>query len=502
MRSFNLLLLLCPAVIFAGEVNGSLETIGEITIVNLWGTWEEMGTAHGYLLGPDLMDLYEGYFLELAGGQTNIDILRAGYDSYFTVPEEFSAYASGIIAGVADTVSLWSPVYGRNLDNLDIFITSSVPDLSAMVDFRQIHCSSASSWGEATSGDPSLQGAPAVSRNLDYYVDQNESILEKSFLFVHSPSQGQDYLSVSFPGFMGILSGMNESGVNATLNMGNYSGTSQTSPSFVPICMALALGLTREDFDGNGTHDIEDLKGAATFWNRSNTYDIHITCPGDLSAGGDPAVVAEVNNHQGFAFRYSQDEPAIAPSNLLLTNHHRVLYPPVYCQRYGRMLDSLDAEPNVTLERLWNFMEAVGEAPVPGLGGTLQTMIFIPDERRTGLAFASPGMASCDKEPQWIDWNDVFPNHDPQGTGSTGEGSVRLLPVRNPVYSLLEVSARVDSPEDIDVFDLSGRKLDITFIYMQDNMFRADVSRLPSSVYLLRATKGQMVEWAEVVVLQ
>ncbi len=63
MRILNLFVLLCPAVIFAGGVNGSLETTGDITIVNLWGTWEEMGTAHGYLLGPDLMDLYEGYSL-------------------------------------------------------------------------------------------------------------------------------------------------------------------------------------------------------------------------------------------------------------------------------------------------------------------------------------------------------------------------------------------------------------------------------------------------------
>ncbi len=502
MWIFNLLVLICPAMILAGGVNGSLETIGEITVVNLWGTWEEMGIAHGYLLGPDLMDLYEGYFLELAGGQANIDILRAGYDSYFTVPEEFRDYASGIIAGVSDTVSLWSPVYGRDLDTLDIFITSSVPDMSAMVDFRLLLCSSASSWGEATSGDPVLQGAPAVSRNLDYYVDHSESILEKSFLFVLDPSQGQDFLSVSFPGFMGTLSGMNESGVNATLNMGNHSGTSQTSPSFVPICMALALGLAMEDFDGSGAHDIDDLKAAATFWNRSNTYDIHITSPEELSAGGDPAVIAEVNNHEGFAFRYSQDEPAIAPCNLLLTNHHRVLYPPVYCQRYTLMLDSLDADPGVTLQRLWNFMSAVGDAPVPGLGGTLQTMIFIPDERRTGLAFASQGVASCDKEPQWIDWNDVFPNHDPQGTEGTGERPVRLSPVRNPVSSLLEVSALVDSPGDIGVFDLSGRKQNVTFICMQENMFSADVSRLPSSVYLVRATKGQIVEWAEVVVLQ
>ncbi len=68
--------------------------------------------------------------------------------------------------------------------------------------------------------------------------------------------------------------------------------------------------------------------------------------------------------------------------------------------------------------------------------------------------------------------------------------------------SLLEVSARVDSSGDIDVFDLRGRKMEITFVPMQENTYSADVSRLPSSVYLIRATDGGNVEYAEVVVLQ
>lgn len=501
MRAYLMLALLC-GVSYGSTVNGSLEAIGDISIVNLWGTWEEMGTAHGYLLGPDLMDLYEGYFLELAGGPGNIETIRASYLSYFTVPDEFREYAAGIIAGAADTVSLWSSVHGRNLDTLDVYITSSVPDISAMMGFSSILCSSASAWGEATAGDPVLQGAPAVSRNLDYYVDHDESILEKSFLFVYEPEEGQEFVSVSFPGFMGTLSGMNGSGVNATLNMGNYQGTSQTSPSFVPICMALALGLFLDDFDQSGSHDITDPKEAATFWNRANSYDIHITAPAELSGGGDPAVVAEVNNHKGFDFRYSSDEPSIAPWNLLLTNHHRVLYPPVYCNRYNRMLDSLSAQPEVTLDRLWNFMGAVGQTPVPGAGGTLQTMIFQPEQMRIGLAFASSGVASCDKEPQWIDWGDIFPNHNPQGIEEPGEGSVLVAVAGNPAGTVLRVHSNVGSPDGLSLFDLSGRRMDVSFVPVSRDHYTADVSGLPVSVYLIRAAEGQAEGWAEVLVLR
>ncbi len=482
----------------AAGYNGSLENIGDIQIVNLWGTWEEMGYAHGRLLGPELMELYEGYFLELAGGLPNVELLRSGFSSYFTVPPEFREYAAGIINGAADTISIWSSVYGRDLDTLDIYITSSVPDLSAMVDMPALLCSSASGWGDATIGDLILQGSPAISRNLDYYIDQKGSILEMSRLFVYDPAQGHDWVSVSFPGFMGSLSGMNEAGLNASLNMGNYPGTSQTSPAFVPICMALTLGLQLEDFDQNGSHDIEDLTSAATFWNRSNSYDIHITSPEGLSAGGDPAVVAEVNNHMGYAFRYSQDEPSIAPCRLLLTNHHRVLYPPVSCYRYEQLLDSLDADPDITLERLWNFMSAVGFQPVPGSGGTLQTMIFQPEERLMGLAFASEGVSAPEKDPQWIEWSDLYPNHDAQGM-NPGHSAAAVKLIQNPVSSILSVSA--EGNVSLKLYDLNGREIHTRFHEYAPGVFQADVSRLPRSVYVLQVKQGTFSTCLQVLLL-
>jgi hypothetical protein len=295
---------------------------------------------------------------------------------------------------------------------------------------------------------------------------------------------------------------MNESGINATLNMGNYAGTSQASPAFVPICMALTLGLCLSDFDQSGSHDIEDLMEAATFWNRANSYDIHITSPRSLSAGGDPAVVAEVNNHMGFAFRYSSDEPSVAPYHLLLTNHHRVLYPPISCYRYQRMLDSLATDPDITLDRLWNFMGAVGEAPIPGVGGTLQTMIFQPEQRRTGLAFASSGVGPFSKPPQWIEWTDIYPNHFPEGIeeGEFQEPVVALL--GNPVTSVICVSAQVASCADLALFDLDGRRMDAVFTEVSENVFTADVSHLAPSVYFVKARSSTGDDFAQVLVLR
>ncbi len=477
-------LLLCAGMLVSVMMgyNGSVESIGEIEVVNLWGTWSEMGYAHGRLLGPDLMQLYEGYFLELAGGTGNVEMLRSVYGSYFTVPDEFRSYAAGIISGAADTVSLYSNVYGRDLDTLDIYITSSVPDLSAMVDMPGLGCSSVSAWGGATAGDPLLQGEPAVSRNLDYFVDSGETILGMSRLFVFDPHQGHSWVSVSFPGFMGSLSGMNEEGVNATLNMGNYQGTSQTSPSFVPICMAITLGLSREDFDGSGSHDIQDLKSATTVWNRANSYDIHITVPTGLAAGMDPAVVTEVNNHLGHAFREAFHEPSTDSCSIILTNHHRVLYSPVPCYRYQMLLDSLAADPAVTAERLWGFMEAVGYTPVPGNGGTLQTMTFLPQQRAVGLAFASSGVSAAGKDPQWIQWNDLYPNHDPQGIqpGSDPQG-FRIL--QNPAGPSVRIA--VEGPVTASVHDLSGRRLDAEFTQVSPGILSADISALPGGIYVI-----------------
>jgi len=487
-RLAALIIPLLTMVSVVSGFNGSVEMIGEIRVVNLWGTWEEMGYAHGRLLGPDIKEVFEGYFLELAGGTSNVNLLRAYFPQYFTVPVEFTVYAEGIIAGMADTVSLWSGVYGRNIDALDLYISSSVPDLSAVVDLPHLFCSSVSAWGDATAGDPVLQGSPATSRNLDFFVDSQSEILDQSILVVHDPDDGQEWISVTFPGFMGTLSGMNETGITATLNMGNHQGVFQTTTPFVPICMALALGLSRQDFDGSGQCDIQDLTSAATLWNRANSYDIHIVSPEALGTGDGPGVVAEVSNQNGTALRHSSDEPAIAPDRMILTNHHRVLYPPITCYRYSWLLDSLTTSPDVTLDRLWNFMEAVGFPPAPGSGGTLHTMILQPQQRRLGLAFASPGTAPYHKEPQWIQWSDLYPNHGQQSASDDPEHpGFTVYP--NPASTFIHVTPGTGRQTLPVLYDMAGRRTGVRFTE-ENGVFSADVSGLATGLYLVVPEPG------------
>ncbi|MBN1435174.1 hypothetical protein JW921_10475, partial [Candidatus Fermentibacterales bacterium] len=389
---------LCP--ISTAGVNGSLETIGDITVLNLWGNWEEMGYAHGYLLGPDQKELFETYFLEFAGGPGNIDLARLFLDAYFEIPDEFRSYAAGMVSGIADTVGTWSDVYGRDLDTLDLYLASAVPDISHLIDAGYPLCSSISAWGEATSADPDLLGEPGIARNLDYWVDEDLVLYDHHLLITYDPDDAQEWVSIGFSGLMGCLSGMNQAGVNGTIDMGNHQGTYQTSSPFVPICMALALGLCREDFDGSGSCDIDDLLEATTCWNRSNSYDVHCTGAPGPSHPGEPAIVVEISNERGTAVRLATDEPAISTDRMILTNHHRVLYPPVYCSRYTRLLDSLTANPVVGLERLWVLAGCAGTKTIPGLGGTIQTMIFMPSQMAMGVSFSDEAQASWQKSPE------------------------------------------------------------------------------------------------------
>ncbi|MCK4807581.1 MAG: hypothetical protein KAT09_08030, partial [Candidatus Aegiribacteria sp.] len=120
-----LLVLLClyiAAPLQAENVNGSIEYFGDIKILNLWGTWSEMGYAHGYLLGPDISDFFHEYVLEMVGGVSNYEGARVFFLVYFDIPPEFIDYSQGIVSGISDTVSIYSVPLGRNMDYIDICV--------------------------------------------------------------------------------------------------------------------------------------------------------------------------------------------------------------------------------------------------------------------------------------------------------------------------------------------------------------------------------------------
>ena len=101
----------------------------------------------------------------------------------------------------------------------------------AMQDYMLVGCSSFATWG-TQSADSSL----LIGRNFDFYV--GDAFAENKQVAFYTPDQGYKFASVGWPGMIGVLSGMDETGLTVTIN---------AAKSAVPTGSATPISiLTRE----------------------------------------------------------------------------------------------------------------------------------------------------------------------------------------------------------------------------------------------------------------
>ncbi|TGV02225.1 C45 family autoproteolytic acyltransferase/hydolase [Flavivirga rizhaonensis] len=83
----------------------------------------------------------------------------------------------------------------------------------ALQDLALVGCSSFAAWGEKTD-----DGSLIIGRNFDFYAG-DDFAKEKIIAFVN-PTEGYKFMSVTWGGMIGVVSGMNEHGITVTINAG------------------------------------------------------------------------------------------------------------------------------------------------------------------------------------------------------------------------------------------------------------------------------------------
>ena len=127
---------------------------------------------------------------------------------YLHVPEEYKAEIYGISQYASDDFNSIAPKYLRNL-----YLHGAHDIGHALQDLALVGCSSMAVWGDKTD-----DGSLLIGRNFDFYAG-DEFAEDKVIAFV-TPEKGYSYMSVTWGGMIGVVSGMNVEGLIITINAG------------------------------------------------------------------------------------------------------------------------------------------------------------------------------------------------------------------------------------------------------------------------------------------
>lgn len=402
----------CFAVPSRAEVNGEIVIMDDFRVLRLWGSHEEMGYAHGYLLGNEIGELFHDYFLWMINPNTYENLIKPLFRQWMTVPESYQKEMNEMLNGMIDSgCNIYSDVLQRDLTPEDIAIVNSIVDYAQFTDFGNtvqgetlLACSSICGWSNGTLPDVSIPGGTIHCRDMDWTDTADRLLGNRSLIIAYSSAVEceQPWFSVAFPGFIACLSGMNSHGVGATLNMGNHVVQPSSASGVVPICFQVREALEISDPNGDTYHDADDVWHVLNGNTRIPSTIVHAFGPFLGTTRLDPPSLIVESNHTGIAKRIPTDEPVLGPYFIAATNHHRKLYAPISCWRYDMIETMVSEDFEIDTAEAWSIENAVGGS------WTVQTMLFRPDLRDVFVSASTDNTPAPQKTPSYLTWDDVF----------------------------------------------------------------------------------------------
>lgn len=306
------------------ELHGRLEEHAGLRVLRLWGTPAERGYAHGRLLGLDITAMLRLEFAARFGRKPALlQQVRGLLPRLIEYPEPVQHELDALWRGIVDSgADLQMAEFDRALDQKDLLLAN------ALDVFGLLACSSFTVFGEQVAGGGVLTG-----RNFDWPLT-GEHMIQRVLLVVQTLEDGQAIASVSWPGYVGTVTGVSKDGMFVCLHVGSATVSMTPEPGSWPAAIA-ARRILERGATGGAESVFADALRAVQYTSPPVGYLTHVVLPA-IPEKGPPLTVFEADTEAC--------EPGTrADGPFVLTNHFRTR-----TGGRGASRDSLDREKRLT----------------------------------------------------------------------------------------------------------------------------------------------------------